>query len=224
MLRLGEYELTMRAQWILSLLVLLPFSPVGVLGQTASAKVPYVRVRWSGATLHITYQTAKIDHDFSEPAADQSQPEYASLFLFAIDKVRTQRLLEKDGKVYMLLDIEGPSRGPAGANSQCGAGTERALALFRFDSEGLLEEPAVVSYESCFLNIGLEDSSDDSSLTSLNSKEPFVKEFSLFRVSGPAKQDLQRVTVDARFDPLHPEFGLVTKEEVGNYKSPAKSN
>lgn len=176
--------------------------------KTAIGKVPFVRVRWTAATLHITYEKTKIDHDFRESPPDQSKPEYERFWLSGIDKVRTQRLLEKDGKVYMLLDIEGPSVG--GGNSNCGAGTEKALVLFRFDAEGLLEEPRVANYESCFLTIGQGDFAEGPGTTLISSRQPFVQIFSFMRQG--RSDALDPVTVEARFDPVHPELGLVIKE------------
>jgi hypothetical protein len=216
----------MANQRILPVFALL-LSSLGVSAQKITpAKVPFVRVRWSATTLHITYQTAKIDHDFSESLPDQSKPEFERFWLHEIHNVRTQRLLEKGGRVYMLLDIEGPSRGPEGASHYCGAGTEKALALFQLDSEGLLDEPQVVNYESCLLTIEPPDASENSGPTPLSSKQPFVKVFTLTRMRGPAdprdfavNRDL--VTVETRFDPLRPERGLVTKEKVEHYKSAA---
>ena len=184
--------------------------------KTAADKVPFVRVRWTAATLHITYQKTKIDCDFLESPPDQSKPEYERFWFREIDEVRTRRLLEKDGKVYLLLDIEGPSVG--GGNANCGAGTEKALALFRFDSEGLLDEPRVINYESCFQTIGQGDSPEEHSATPISSKQLFVKVFSFMRQR--RADELDPVTVEVSFDPVHPELGLLMKESGEGSKAP----
>lgn len=103
------------------------------------------------------------------------------------------------------------------------------MALFRFDSEGLLDEPQVVNYESCLLNIGIDDSLEESAPATLSSNESYVKVFSFTRMRGPADPkdfavNRDSVTVETRFHPLHPELGLVTKEKVEDYKSSAKTN
>jgi len=186
-----------------------------------SPKVPFVRVRWSDTTLHITYQGKIVDHDFRESAPDEDRPEYRRFWPGAIDTVKTQRLFENDGQVFMLLDVRGPSRGPEAAGSYCGAGEEKALVLFHLDSDGLLEEPQVVNYESCLYTIGApDDSSEDASPASSSSKQLVVKMFSFTRMRGPAdpkdfavNRDL--VTVEARFDPGHPKLGLLVEGEGG---------
>jgi len=189
-----------------------------------SPKLPFVRVRWSDTTLHITYQGKKIDHDFRESAPDPDVPEYKRFEPSTINTVKTQRLLEKGGQVFMLLDLRGPSRGPEAAMSYCGAGEEKALALFHLDSDGLLEEPQVVNYESCLYTIGDPDDSEDATPASPSAREPFAKVLSFTRMRGPAdpkdfavNRDL--VTVEARFDPRHPELGLAVKEKVEDYKT-----
>jgi hypothetical protein len=190
-----------------------------------SPKLPFVRVRWSDTTLHITYQGKKIDHDFRESAPGPDVPEYKRFEPSTIATVKTQRLFEKEGQVFMLLDVRGPSRGPEAAMSYCGAGEEKALVLFHSDSDGLLEEPQVVNYESCLYTIGdPDDSSEDATPASPGAKQPFVKVLSFTRMRGPAdpkdfavNRDL--VTVEARFDPNHPEQGLATQEKVEDYKA-----
>jgi len=181
----------------------------------AALKTPFVRVRWSEATLHITFQTARIDHDFRESDPNLSKPEYERFWLAWIDAAHTRRLLEKGGRVYMLLDVEGPSVG--GGNANCGAGTEKALGLFVFDSEGLFEEPRVINYESCFQNIGQEDVpgyKEEPSSTPMSSRQSFVQAFSLRREGQP-----DPITVEVKFDPLHPELGLIVKENPGDPKT-----
>ena len=207
----------------LAFLLLCPASGAAQTG-VPQLKVPFVRVRWSGTTLHVTYQAQKIDHDFRDARPNQSKPEYEQFSPYQIESVKTQRLLEKDGTVYMLLDLRGPSRGPEAASSYCGAGTEKALVLLKMDFEGLLEEPQVVNYESCLMTIGTDAEEDDSQSLSPSSTQPIVKVVSFTRMGGPADPkdfatNRNLVTLEIRFDPARPEAGLATKEKVEDYKT-----
>ena len=192
---------------------------------TSSSNVPFVRVRWSDAVLHITYRGKKIDHDFHQSGRNENGPEYKRFWPSAIESVRTQRLLEKDSKVFVLLDVQGRSRGPEAANSYCGAGKEKALVLLQLGSEGFLQQPQAVSYESCLYTIGdLEDSAEDLSPPARSSQEPVVKVFSLTRMRGPADPkdfaaNRDMVTVEVKFDPAHAELGLLATEKVEDYKA-----
>jgi len=191
----------------------------------SSSKVPFVRVRWNETTLHITYLGKQIEHDVSTNG---------NFVGVAIRKVTTQRLFESNGQLFMLLDVEGPSRGPTAAMGYCGAGEEKALVLFRMDADGLLVEPQVVNYESCFRSIeSLDDQESegerkDTKPAPITSHTPVEKGFTYTRLRGPADPkdyaaNREWVTVEVTFDPVHPELGLVTKEYVVGHKTSASS-
>ena len=208
------------------LIVVALISPAaGVAQKASSPRVPFVRVRWSDTTLHITYQGKKIDHDFRESEPDQDGPEYRKFQPGGIGRVKTERLLQKNGQVFMLLDVQGSSRGPEAAGGYCGAGEEKALVMFHMDSDGLLEEPQVLTYESCLYTIGSpDDSSNEGSSPALSSRQALVKVFSFTRMRGLADPkdfavNRDMVTVEVQFDPGHPELGLVAKEKAEDYKT-----
>jgi hypothetical protein len=125
-----------------------------LLTATASAsEKPFVRVRWKGSELRITYKDKLMTYDYGDPN------DAGHFFLYAIDKAHTDYLDEKDHVVYMILDVQGPSRGPEGAMSQCGAGTEAAKILFALNSAGEVKPPQALLYASCYQNI--ESDMDD---------------------------------------------------------------
>ena len=107
----------------------------------------------------------------------------------------------------MILDVEGPSRGPEGASSQCGAGTEAAKILFVFDGNGEARSPEIVLYSSCYQN--LEPDMDGLSAISDEHRVAIAK----FNTSLPGRQDhVVTKTVTKWFDPQNPKQGIATSE------------
>jgi len=190
---------------------------------------PFVRVRWKETTVHITYRGKALEYNFGDATAERNRKKpYTSLFLAGIDTLKTMYLGEEDGSVYMLLNISGPSRGPAAASSMCGAGTESALVLFMFDREGELEEPSVVLYDSCISTIEPKAGDDDSPHVEEETGK-IVTTFIYFRqlkkydVRKPqAEYPMGEVTVHAAFDPRQPKRGFVIEEtcRISNSSSP----
>ncbi len=162
---------------------------------------PFVRVRWKGSELRISYKNKLMTYDYGD---SEDAPE---LFLYTIDKVRTAYLVEKDNVVYMILDVEGPSRGPEGAMSQCGAGTEAAKILFAFDSEGEVQSPEIVLYDSCYNN--LEPGVDNLTAISTEHRVAIAK-FNTY-LSGPYYHVITK-SVTKWFDPQNPKQGFTTTE------------
>lgn len=162
---------------------------------------PFVRVRWKGSELRITYKNKLMTYDYGD---SEDAPE---LFLHAIDQVKTDYLSEMDNVVYMILDIQGPSRGPEGAMSQCGAGTEAAKILFMFDEEGERKAPQIVLYSSCYKN--LEPDMDDLKAAATAEKITVAK-FETY-LPGTEGHVMTRF-VTTWFDPQNPRQGFTSSE------------
>jgi hypothetical protein len=161
----------------------------------------FVRVCWKGSELRILYKNKLMTYDYGD---SEDAPE---LFLYAIDKVRTDYLVEKDNVVYMILDVEGPSRGPEGAMSQCGAGTEVAKILFEFDSQGEVQTPEIVLYNSCYNNL----EPDVDNLTAISTEHRVaIAKFNTY-LPGPYNHLLTK-SVTKWFDPQNPKQGFTTTE------------
>lgn len=62
--------------------------------------------------------------------------DYSQLFMAQINKITTDYLDQRNGTVYLLLNIEGNSRGQEAAMGQCGAGEEKAKGFFVFKKRG----------------------------------------------------------------------------------------
>jgi hypothetical protein len=161
----------------------------------------FVRVRWKGSQLRITYKNKLMMYDYGD---SEDAPE---LFLYTIDKVRTDYLAEKDNVVYMILDVEGPSRGPEGAMGQCGAGTEAAKILFAFNDEGEAQAPEIALYSSCYKN--LEAELNHLSIVGTEQKIAIAK----FDTYLSGSQDHVITKSAAKwFDPQNPKHGFTTSE------------
>ncbi|HEY6181371.1 MAG TPA: hypothetical protein VIW67_03945 [Terriglobales bacterium] len=160
---------------------------------------PFVRVRWKGSTVRITYKEKLMVYNYGVPDGG------SGLLLYAVDTVKTEYLAEKQNVVYMILDVRGPSRGPQAAMSYCGAGIEGAKILFTFDRQGEVKPPQVVMYESCYLT--LEPMMDDLQLA--NGERALAK-FEMYPAA-PAGHSITKDVVK-RFDPEHPEAGVTSSE------------
>ena len=106
----------------------------------------------------------------------------------------------------MILDVEGPSRGPEGAMSQCGAGTEVAKILFEFDSQGEVQTPGIVLYNSCYNN--LEPDVDNLTAISTEHKLAIAK----FKTYLLGYNHVIMKSVTEWFDPQNPKQGFTTTE------------
>lgn len=174
-----------------------------------AAEQPFVRVRWKGAELRITYKKKLMTYDYGDPQ------DLRELFLYTIDKVRTDYLAEKNNVIYMILDVEGPSRGPEGSNSYCGAGTEAAKIWFAFDAEGEVEEPKIALYDSCYKN--LEADREDLTDTSGEYGTAIAK----YDASLLGSQDhviIESITL--WFNPENPKQGFTRTESCTDWGSP----
>jgi hypothetical protein len=168
-----------------------------------ASQEPFVRVRWKGSELRITYKNKLMTYDYGDA---EDSPE---LFLYTIDKVKTDFLAEEDDVVYMILNVEGPSRGPEGADSQCGAGMEAAKILFAFDRKGEVKGPEIALYESCYHN--LERDPDMDGLTDNGKEHRFaVAKFST-ALAGPQYHVVTK-SITKWFDPESPKQGFTTTE------------
>jgi hypothetical protein len=175
---------------------------------------PFVRVRWKEAELRIVYKGKTITYDFGSPEGLSPETKYQRLFLAAMDKVTTDYLEQKDGVVYMILDIQGPSRGREAASSQCGAGSEQAKALFVFDQDGEVKAPTFVLYESCLVNIYADSTHFKSPIDALGmslAKIQFIRSPQPIDRKNPTR-GAQLIVVHAAFDPAHPESGIKTDQ------------
>ena len=104
-----------------------------------AAEKPFVRVRRKGSSLNITYKTAVMTYDLQTGNAGSG---YGGLFMAQIKKASTDYLEEKNDVVYMVLNIEGFSRGEGGAMGYCGAGAEKGKGLFVFNEKKEMKAPA----------------------------------------------------------------------------------
>jgi hypothetical protein len=182
------------------------------------AEKPFVRVRWKGNSFHITYKTVVMSYDLQAPGTGSG---YNELFMAQINKISTDYLQEKNGIVYMILNIEGNSRGEGAATGQCGAGEEKGKGLFVFHEKGELKSPVFVVYASCFNTIESDVSNDETP-----SKIPAGKlltQFEYFR-SAQVQQATQLVTVNIYFDEEHPESGITPVETCVMFEPWIKSN
>ena len=166
-----------------------------------ASQKPFVRVRWKGGELRITYKNKLMTYDYRDPNDTRS------LFLHTINKVTTDYLAEKDNVVYMILDVSGPSRGPESAMGQCGAGTESAKILFAFDANGEIKPPQIVLYESCYQTLEAEmddlpepDSTHGNALAKFEAYPP-----------APSGHLIAKSVVNY-FNPKHPEAGITSVE------------
>jgi hypothetical protein len=160
----------------------------------AGSTAPFVRMRWHDTSLMLTWEGRSLHYDVAE------------IGLYDIDKAKTVSLLEKAGVVYLLVHVEGPSRGPKGAMHQCGAGTEAGLALLAFDRHGQVKKPEFVVTESCWQDIYGDD--DVTFKTALDTHLVGAISYIDHQRLGDAGAGDQRVMVHIAFDPEHPELGL----------------
>ncbi|HTK95320.1 MAG TPA: hypothetical protein VL382_06745 [Terriglobales bacterium] len=183
------------------------------------ADKPFVRARWHGATLDLTYQGKTTSTSFGADARAGAVP-YRSLLLYAIGKAKTLYVEEKQERVYLVMDISGPSRGPEAASNYCGAGSESALVLFVLDANGQVRPPEFMRYESCFETIeadsdGAPREADGKIVTTLVLFRQLSKENMPVVAQGdPTGQ----ITVQATFDEAHPEQGIDAVEKCVWFK------
>ena len=183
------------------------------------ADKPLVRARWHGATLDLTYQGKTNSTSFGADAHPGTVP-YRSLLLYAITRARTLYLEEKEGRVYLVMDVSGPSRGPEAASSYCGAGSESALVLFVLDGNGQVRPPEFMRYESCFATIeadsdGAPREADGKIVTTF----VFFRQLSKENVPVVAQGDpTGQITVEATFDEARPEQGIEAAEKCVWFK------
>lgn len=181
-----------------------------------ASQKPFVRVRWKGGELRIAYKNKLMTYDYSDPNDGRS------LFLYAIDKVTTDYLAEKDNVVYMILDVTGPSRGPESSMGQCGGGTEAAKILFAFNADGEIKPPQIVLYASCFQT--LEAEMDNLPKPDSTHGNPVAK----FEAYPPAPSGhLIFKSIVNYFNPEHPEAGITstetcTDQEIAHTAKPTK--
>jgi hypothetical protein len=71
-----------------------------------------------------------------------------------IDSAEVLSATALGGEYFLLLDAQGPSRGPESATGYCGAGREAYLLWFRLGPALVPLEAAVEPYESCLENAG----------------------------------------------------------------------
>lgn len=198
---------------VVTISLVLLMNPSGI-----AAKKPFVRVRWKGNSFHIEYKTAAMSYALQPSDAGSG---YTGLYMARISKITTDYLEEKDNVVYMILNIEGSSRGEAAAMGQCGAGEEKGKGLFVFNDKGELNPPSFVVYESCFNTIESDVS---------NSEPPanvpagrLLTQFEYFR-SPEKPEESQLVTVNVYFDEQHPETGMTPVESCVMFQPWVKSN
>jgi hypothetical protein len=75
------------ARWIVFLAL--------VTSTLSAAEKPFVRVRWKGSTVRITYKEKLMVYDYGVPDGG------SGLLLYAVDTVKTEYLAEKQNVVYM---------------------------------------------------------------------------------------------------------------------------
>src|SRR5215471_4803804 len=118
-----------------------------------AAERPLVRVHWSGCAVKIRFEGKTMTHVFCSSGPWNPPVPYKGLYFEPIGQLTTDDLVEKNGVVYLLADLEGNSRGRGAASSFCGAGIEQAKVLFVFDRKGKSQEPILIHYESCLFSI-----------------------------------------------------------------------
>jgi hypothetical protein len=165
---------------------------------------PFVRMRWKKAELRLDYEGRSFRYAFdSSAASDDPRAWRQRPLVYAIEKAQTVKLLEKDGVVYLLVRIEGPSRSPQMAMHMCGAGSEEGLALFTFTRDREVKPPAFVLTQSCWSSIMEGDSSFHSSI-----EANLVGRLSYFAPASADAGAMETIDVHVAFDPEHPEAGL----------------
>ena len=199
--------------------------------QGFAADKPFVRVRWKGESFRVTYKTAAMTYHLEPGHGLWAPPGYNELSMAQINKITTDYLEEKNGVVYMILNIEGNSRGEDGQIGQCGAGEEKGKGLFVFNEKGELKSPEFVVYQSCFSTIDVDISNDEPPAVLPAGK--LLAEFELFRHPAlppgmaPPPQDphtTQLVTVRAYFNEEYPEIGMTSVEMCVMFEPWIKSN
>ena len=131
------------------------------------------------------------------------------LLMAHINKVSTDYLEQKGDVVYMVLNIEGNSRGGDGAMGYCGAGEEKGKGLFVFNEKGELKAPSYVTYESCFNTIEPDVSNDQQPAEIPAGK--LLTQFEYYR-SPEVPEQTRLMTVSVYFDENHPEHGMTPVE------------
>jgi hypothetical protein len=169
---------------------------------SAAADKPFVRVRWKGSELRITYHGKLMTYDYGDANDVQD------LYLAEIDQIKTDYLGEKNNLVYMILDVSGPSRGAGGEGGMCGAGLEAAKILYTFDADGEAKPPVILLYESCYQNV--EADTDNLREVDVGHKIAVARfDSDVHPVEGG--HQFERSTFKL-FDPDHPEEGFSTAE------------
>ena len=73
-----------------------------------------------------------------------------------LESVKLQSATESKGFMYLLLDVEGPSKLPRD-NHECGAGSESNLVWLKLDLEWKLLDSKSFRYDSCWASISAID-------------------------------------------------------------------
>jgi hypothetical protein len=73
-----------------------------------------------------------------------------------LQSVKLQSATESRGFMYLLLDIEGPSKLPRD-NHECGAGSESNLVWLKLDLEWKVLDAKSFRYDSCWASISMID-------------------------------------------------------------------
>jgi len=143
------------------------------------------------------------------------------MFMAQINKITTDYLERKNDIVYMILDIEGNSRGQGGAMGYCGSGEEKGKGLFVFNENGEQKAPAYVTYESCFNTIESDISNDEPPAVIPAGR--LLTRFEYYR-SPEVPEQTRLMTVSIYFDENHPENGMTPVETCVMFQTWIKSN
>ncbi len=208
---------------VLLLILLLPLR---------AAEKPFVRVRWTGEQMRMTYKDKLMVYHFEPGHGLWAPPGYNELSMTMIEKIKTDYLVQKDGVVYMVSDIQGRSRDEEGFMGYCGAGEEKGKGFFVFNENGEVKKPVFIVYTSCFSNIEPELSDETPPATIPGGK--LLTRFQAFRHpedSEPAQprplrkeETTQLVTVRVYFDESQPEKGMQIVENCILFDPSIKSN
>jgi hypothetical protein len=122
------------------------------------------------------------------------------LQLHEIDEAKLVFQSRKNGELYLVMDVTGPSVG--GGNGPCGAGEEEYLIWLALDSKWHKDDQRLEPIASCFLNIGSTGS------------EPYViKDGKLTAEYIESKEDNKSLKDTLIYDSAKPEKGWIIEKK-----------